>query len=158
MNRSGSFLYLTGYGAIHKQTCADFLGLDALLHSQFSKDWNLKITILGHSNELQTELHSGQGYAVSDGSFYNQVRAATFIIKGTDNTNRLIGTIHTPRGDTDHSAFCSEAAGILGTLLTLESKKILGNQTNPNLSSLQCKISINVDSIRVSGSSNHMTS
>jgi len=72
-----------------------------------------------HMTEFSNGLHKGSRFVVSDELFCDQVGASAWIIEGKDHTNRLIGTINTPGGNTDHSAFHSEVAGILGIMLTL---------------------------------------
>jgi len=45
---------------------------------------------------------------------------AAWIIEGKDLTNCIIGTIHTPGTGANHSAFQSEATGLLGIILTIK--------------------------------------
>jgi len=67
---------------------------------------------------LQALSHS-HGYAVSDGSYKDEMGAAAWIIKGSTLALRLVGQIYTPGHSMDHSSFCSELTGILGVLYTL---------------------------------------
>jgi len=63
------------------------VGLDALLHSQFTKDWNLQLMVIGQLSALQEELHSSCGIVVSNGPFCNLAGASAWIIEGKDYLN-----------------------------------------------------------------------
>jgi len=60
VNQYKSYLYLTGYGAIHERTQNDWVGLDALLTSSFVQDWNLQIMVIGWLTELRNDLQNGR--------------------------------------------------------------------------------------------------
>jgi len=52
---------LTGTGNIHSPWHADFNGLDALVHTNFAKEWKLQIQVTRHLTELKQELANGFG-------------------------------------------------------------------------------------------------
>jgi len=115
----GSRILLAGYDTIIASPNT-YSGLDALRHSSFAHDWNLRLTTVGSLRNLITDIQNGHGYVVSDGSYRNDAGAAAWIIEGCDATSRIIGTMITPGQDADHSSFCSELAGLYGALCTLE--------------------------------------
>jgi len=82
-------------------------------------DWNLRIEQIGSDQHIREAIHSGKALAVSDGSFQEQRGACTWIIKGENNMDWVIGTMTVPSNEGGHSSFRSEAAGIYGLLLTV---------------------------------------
>jgi len=103
--RSLAAWILTGTGLMHPQQHEVLMGLDALLHSTFAKEWQWKVNVVGRLKELKQVMAEGFGYAVSNGSYHELAGLAAWIIEGRDSSHWLIGTIHTPGVDGDHSAF-----------------------------------------------------
>jgi len=122
LNR-GNRLLLVGY-APFVEAANPLGGLDSLLNSQLTKDWQLKITIIGKLTELKEAVQQGDGFIVSDGSYQNEAGAAAWIIEGTSGGPRLIGTMITPGSTKDQSSFCSELIGVYGALCTLEALQL----------------------------------
>jgi len=87
--------------------------------NKFSIQWKLKLSLGGSQWAMMSALTAGLGYAVSDGSFKDDARAAPWIIEGPDSATRLTGTWHTPGTMADYSSFRSELAGIIGILHTI---------------------------------------
>jgi len=65
--------------------------ITTLLHHQFACTWQWETHVVGNLPQLITDIQSGKGYAVSDGSFQASKGAAAWIIKGPDNKNRIVG-------------------------------------------------------------------
>jgi len=85
----------------------------------FSRQWDLKVRLEGLQWEFIDKLSQGQGYAVSDGSFKDELGALAWIIEGPNSALCLMGHWHTLGSMSDHSSFWSELAGILGILYIL---------------------------------------
>jgi len=94
--------------------------LTKLLQHPFAHIWQWETLVVGNLLQLISDLQSGKGYAVSNGSFQAGKGAATWIIEGTDNTNRIIGRGLSPSDDEGHSSFRSKLAGIFAIMFTLQ--------------------------------------
>jgi len=73
---------------------------------------------------------------VSDGLYRDSAGSAAWIIEGKDLTNCIIGTVHTPGTGADHSAFWSEAMGLLGIILTI--KALQNTRSRPPWFQIAC--------------------
>jgi len=75
---------------------------------------------VGNLHELLDDIHAGNSYSVSNGLFQEECSAATWIIEGSTNENRLLGQGFSPSNADGHSSlFRSKLAGIYAILLTL---------------------------------------
>jgi len=72
-------IWLLGYSAIYECCTPKSLGLEALMTSTFVTNWNLQVQITGKLKSLIGELWSGQGVAISDGSYANMKGLAAWI-------------------------------------------------------------------------------
>jgi len=80
----GAKLSMTGY---RPQLFMEKLhqgSLDALLHSQFAKKWNLSLQVEGKLTQLQEEILCGSSFAVSNSSSWDQKGAAVWFIGGVN--------------------------------------------------------------------------
>jgi len=93
--------------------------LEKLQSLQVSKEWQLKLIMVGKLHDLQAELDQGYGIAVSNGSFCEGKGTAAWIIEGKDKTHCIVGVWTTPGTMEDHSSFWSELWGIYRILLTM---------------------------------------
>jgi len=75
--------------------------------------------VVGELQEIVTAITNGTALAVSDGSYKEGRGAAAWTIKGSSAKDKVSGACLVPGTTEDHSAFQSEAMGILGTFLTL---------------------------------------
>jgi len=87
-------------------------GTDKLIHSSLAIDWQLQLQFSGNLTELCNELKENHGFAMSDGSYWDWVGMAAWIIKGSTLQSRVIRTIITPTGLEDQSSFWSKLVGI----------------------------------------------
>jgi len=87
--------------------------------TEFSKQWELSVCLLGSQSAFLDALTQGRGYAVSDGSYKDDNGSAAWIIEGPNSTLQLVGQLYTPGHPGDHSSFRSKVAGIVGVLYTL---------------------------------------
>jgi len=116
--RHGQKLCLTRYDACEEAlTNQDFC--QWLRSVEFSLQWGLSVQQTGGQQTLLQTLSQGQGYAVSDGSYKDEMGAAAWIIEGPTLALRLTGQIYTPSHSMDHSSFRSKLSGIVGVLYTL---------------------------------------
>jgi len=116
----GTKLQLTGYRAFEQvQQAWSKSWQEELLQSEFAITWQLQLKVTGLEENLQAMLEMGNALVVSDGSFQQGHGACTWIIKGESKSNQITRFMITPRNKGDHSLFCSEAAGLYGTLLSL---------------------------------------
>jgi len=82
-------------------------------------DWNLKIEKIGSNQSIWEAIQQDKALVVLDGSFPEQSGACTWIIKGKNSTDYIIGTMTVPGSKGDHSSFRSKAVSLYGLLLTV---------------------------------------
>jgi len=70
--------------------------------------------------DLIQAIYNGQAVTVSNGSFKDQARAATWMIEGQMAEHQLLGTGLTPGHPEDQSAYWSELFGLWGILASLK--------------------------------------
>jgi len=109
---------VTGHGPIWPLSPTP-TGLQSFSTLRFVSDWEVQYHIVGNWAELSSNILTGRGYAISDGSFKTHQGSAAWIIEGASPTNRVIGEGFTPGHEDDHSSFRSELAGIYTCLLFL---------------------------------------
>ncbi len=94
--------------------------LTTLMQHPLACTWQWEIIIVGNLLQLITDIQSGNGYAVSNGSFQTGKGTAAWIIEGHNGKNHIVGMGLSPSNDKGHSSFCSNFAGIYGILFTLQ--------------------------------------
>jgi len=120
----GQKLILTSFNTC-EQAPAGVNPCQQLCKVAFARQWNLIVHLEGTQWEFQKTLSHGDGYAVSNGLFKDELGAMAWIIEGPTLALRLTGHWHMPGSPLDHSSFHSELAGIIGVLymLTFPPKK-----------------------------------
>jgi len=71
----------------------------------FTKQWKLEVNLKGAQRAMQAALSKGEGFAVSNGSFKDEVGAAAWIIEDKTADLQITRQWHTPGQPLDHSSF-----------------------------------------------------
>jgi len=112
-------IILTGSAPI-VQTPTPANPITTLLHHQFVCTWQWETHIISNLPQLITDIQSGKGYAVSDGSFQARKVTAAWIFKGPEYMNCIVGMGLNPSNDKGHSSFHRELAIIYAIMFTLQ--------------------------------------
>jgi len=89
--------------------------------------WQCEITLEGSVENLIQAILSGHATAVSNGSFRDQLGAATWTIEATMAEHHFLGTGHTLGNPEDQSAYWSELFRLRGILASLRQLSINHN-------------------------------
>jgi len=119
VNETGDCIRLIGYGSIEWVAKAPSQSIEYFLQLQFAWDWELEVHPMGLWQFLLQELHLGNGFAMSDGSFRQGTGAAVWIIEGSTSQNWIVGESFVLGSNDDHSLFQSGLMGIFAVLLFL---------------------------------------
>jgi len=114
--------------------CPNLPPTDFLMELQqqsFYWEWHWEILIIGNLQDLINSIKAREGYSVSDGSFQTGRGAATWLIKGCNKTNHLIGTCHSLSTTDGHSSFWSKLASICVKQCPISPLHFLFNQMLP---------------------------
>jgi len=106
-------------------------GISALQHHAFVHKWSWELTIIGSLQNLLDNIRTGNGFAVSDGSFQVGKGAAAWIIEGKTNKHQLIRKCFSPSDKDGHSSFRSKLAGIHMILFTMSTLLLTKGETTP---------------------------
>jgi len=130
-----AIIILTGLGPINAEQSKPE-GIAALAQHQYGREWKWELTVTGKLQLLLEDIHNGNGYAVSDGSFRAGRGAAAWIIEGRTNHNRIVRKCFSPSSDDGHSSFHSKLAGVYTMLFTIST--LIQQKTDPTILRIAC--------------------